>query len=174
MTGCELLQFNASLSVTPDTTQADEPAGTTVDLHLPQAAQQFPALVSPEFKETTVTLPSGLSLAPSAGDGLEGCTDAQISLESAGPGSCPNGSQIGTLTSTTPLLTEPLEGKVFLGTPHCDPCTNADADDGNMYRLFLQIEGVRGRGQAGRPYLCEPDDGAVDDDVQGHSAVADE
>jgi hypothetical protein len=141
LTGCELLQFNASLSVTPDTTQADEPAGTTVDLHLPQAPQQLPGLVSPEFKDTTVTLPSGLSLSPSAGDGLEGCTDAQISLSTAGAGSCPNGSQIGTLTATSPLLSEPLQGKVFLGTPHCDPCTNADAYDGNMYRLFLQIEG---------------------------------
>ncbi|HXB63908.1 MAG TPA: hypothetical protein VNV42_03420 [Solirubrobacteraceae bacterium] len=141
LTGCELLQFNASLSVTPDTTQADEPAGTTVELHLPQAPQQLPGLVSPEFKETTVTLPSGLSLSPSAGDGLEGCTNAQISLEMAGPGSCPNGSQIGTLTATSPLLAEPLQGKVFLGTPYCDPCTNADAYDGNMYRLFLQIEG---------------------------------
>jgi hypothetical protein len=140
--GCELLQFNASLSVTPDTTQADEPAGTTVDLHLPQAPQQLPGLVSPEFKETTVTLPSGLSLSPSAGDGLEGCTDAEISLATAGPGSCPSGSQIGTLTATSPLLSEPLQGKVFLGTPHCDPCTNADAYDGNMYRLFLQIEGA--------------------------------
>jgi hypothetical protein len=139
--GCELLQFNASLSVLPDTTQADEPAGTTVDLHLPQAPQQLPGLVSPEFKETTVTLPSGLSLSPSAGDGLEGCTDAEISLSTAGAGSCPNGSQIGTLTAISPLLSEPLQGKVFLGTPHCDPCSNADASDGNMYRLFLQIEG---------------------------------
>jgi hypothetical protein len=141
LTGCELLQFNAALSVTPDTTRADEPAGTTVELHLPQAPQQLPGLLSPEFKDTTVTLPSGLSLSPSAGDGLEGCTDAEISLSTAGAGSCPSGSQIGTLTAISPLLTEPLTGKVFLGTPHCDPCTNADAYDGNMYRLFLQIEG---------------------------------
>jgi hypothetical protein len=142
LTGCELLQFNPSLTVTPDTTRADEPAGTTVDLHLPQAAQQFPVLVSPELKETTVTLPSGLSISPSAGDGLQGCTDAQITLSSASPGSCPSGSQIGTVKVFTPLLPEPLEGQVFLGTPHCDPCTDADASDGNMYRIFLQFEGA--------------------------------
>ncbi len=139
--GCELLQFNPSLSVTPDVTQADEPAGTTVDLHLPQASQQFPALVAPEIKDTTVTLPSGLSISPSAGDGLAGCSDAQIDLSSASVGSCPLASQIGTVKVTTPLLTEPLEGQVFLGTPHCDPCTDADASDGNMYRIFLQFEG---------------------------------
>ncbi len=142
LTGCELLQFNPSLTVTPDTTQADEPAGTTVDLHLPQAPQQFPATVSPELKNTTVTLPSGLSISPSSGDGLQGCSDAQIALSTQGRGSCPTGSQIGTVKVTTPLLPEPLEGQVFLGTPHCDPCTGADASDGNMYRIFLQFEGV--------------------------------
>ena len=57
-------------------------------------------------------------------------------------GSCPSGSQIGTVKVFTPLLPEPLEGQVFLGTPHCDPCTDADASDGNMYRIFLQFEGA--------------------------------
>jgi hypothetical protein len=140
--GCELLQFNPSLSVLPDTTRADEPAGTTVDLHLPQAPQQFPALITPEIRDTTVTLPSGLSISPSAGDGLAGCTDGQIDLSSGSLGSCPLASQIGTVKVATPLLAEPLEGQVFLGTPNCDPCSNADASDGNMYRLFLQFEGA--------------------------------
>jgi hypothetical protein len=142
LTGCELLQFNPSLSVAPDTTRADEPAGTTVELAVPQAVQQFPALITPELEDTTVTLPSGLSISPSAGDGLAGCSDEQIDLSSASLGSCPAGSQIGTVKVTTPLLTEPLEGQVFLGTPHCDPCTTADASDGNMYRIFLQFEGA--------------------------------
>ncbi len=142
LTGCELLQFNPSLSVLPDTTRADEPAGTTVELAVPQAVQQFPALITPEIKGTTVTLPSGLSISPSAGDGLAGCSDAQIDLSSGSLGSCPLGSQIGTVKVTTPLLPEPLEGQVFLGTPHCDPCTTADASDGNMYRIFLQFEGA--------------------------------
>jgi hypothetical protein len=139
--GCELLQFNPSLSVLPDTSQADEPTGTTVELSEPQAPQQFPALISPEFKDTTVTLPSGLSLSPSAGDGLEGCSDAQIDLTEPGVGSCPSGSQVATVKAATPLLSEPLEGQVFLGDPNCDPCSNADASDGNMYRLFMQLEG---------------------------------
>jgi hypothetical protein len=142
LTGCELLQFNPSLTVTPDTTRADEPAGTTVNLNFPQAPQQLPGLITPELEDTTVTLPSGLSLSPSAGDGLQGCTDAQIDLSAAGVGSCPEGSQIGTVEVTTPLLPEPFEGQVFLGTPNCDPCSNADASDGNMYRLFLQFEGA--------------------------------
>jgi hypothetical protein len=139
--GCELLQFNPSLTVTPETSRADEPAGVVVEQHLPQPLQEFPSLISPELKETTVTLPSGLSLDPSSGDGLEGCSEAQIGLGSGSLGSCPDGSQIGTIQVETPLLTEPLEGQVYVGDPHCDPCTSADASDGNMFRLFLQIEG---------------------------------
>ncbi len=142
LSGCELLQFNPALSVLPDSTGADEPAGTSVELSLPQAPQQFPALVTPAIKDTTVTLPSGLSISPSAGDGLQGCDDQQIDLASASLGTCPAGSQIGTVKVKSPLLPATLEGQVFLGTPHCDPCTTADASDGNMYRIFLQFEGA--------------------------------
>jgi hypothetical protein len=139
--GCELLQFNPSIAVTPETTQADEPTGVNVDLKIPQAPQQFPALVTPALEDTTVTLPAGMSISPSAGDGLQACSDAQIALLSEPAGSCPPGSQIGTAKIFTPLLPEPLEGHVFLGTPGCNPCTNADAADGNMFRIFLEVAG---------------------------------
>jgi hypothetical protein len=139
--GCELLQFNPSITVTPDTTQADEPAGVSVDVKLPQAAQQFPALITPALKDSTVTLPAGMSISPSGGDGLQGCSDTQIALLSETAGACPSGSVLGTAKVTTPLLPEPLEGHVFLRTPNCDPCTNADASDGNMFRIFLEVQG---------------------------------
>ena len=141
LTGCELLQFNPSLTVTPDTTRADEPSGTTVQFASSArgSAAAVPGLISPELKDSTVTLPAGLSISPSAGDGLEGCSSVQIALSVAGVGSCPAGSQIGTVRVTTPLLSEVFEGQV-LGTPNCDPCSNADAADGNMYRIFLQFQ----------------------------------
>jgi hypothetical protein len=141
LTGCELLQFDPSLTVIPDTTQADEASGFVVEQHFPQGPQQFPALISPELKETTVTLPSGVSLNPAAADGLEACSDAQIDLGSAGLATCPNGSQVGTIEGETPLLKEPLKGQIYLGAPYCDPCEAADAEDGNMFRIFLELEG---------------------------------
>lgn len=141
LTGCDLLQFDPSILVTPDTTQADEPAGVNVHLTVPQAPQLSPALVTPGLKDATVTLPAGLSVSPSAADGLQGCSDAQFAPSSDSVASCPLASQIATVTITTPLLEKSLEGQVFLGTPHCDPCSNADAADGNMFRLFLQAQG---------------------------------
>ena len=141
MTGCDMLQFDPSISVTPDTTQADEPTGMTVDLHVPQSANRFPALATPELKDATVTLPAGMSVSPSAADGLAGCGDAQIGLQSIEPATCPNASVLGTVKISVPLLETPLEGQVYLGTPRCDPCTAADAADGNMLRIFIEAAG---------------------------------
>ncbi len=42
----------------------------------------------------------------------------------------------------TPLLEEPLEGEVFLGEPECGTggvCTEADASEGHIFRLFIQV-----------------------------------
>lgn len=140
ITGCNLLQFNPALEVTPETMQADEPSGVTVTIRVPQAPQLPPDLPTPEFKNVTVTLPSGVSISPSAGDGLQACTQGEIKLESRLPGTCPNGSVLGTVTATTPLLANPLHGQVFLAQPNCDPCTNADAADGNMFSIYLELE----------------------------------
>jgi hypothetical protein len=141
MTGCNMLQFDPAITVTPDTTRADEPTGVSVDLHVPQSTDRFPALVTPELKNATVTLPAGLSVSPSAADGLAGCSDAQIELESIEQASCPDASVLGTVKIFTPLLTAPLAGQVYLGTPECDPCTSADAADGRMLRIFIEASG---------------------------------
>jgi uncharacterized repeat protein (TIGR01451 family) len=138
--GCEKLHFNPSMGLQPETKEADEPTGLAVDLSIPQNADPH-GLATPPFKDVTVTLPAGMSLSPSAGDGLQACTAEQFALESNTDSSCPNASVLGTAKVTTPLLPEPLTGYVFLAKPGCDPCSNQDASDGNMFKLYLQIEG---------------------------------
>jgi hypothetical protein len=140
VTGCGLLRFDPWLSVTPDATQADAPTGLAVDLQVPQTDAPS-TLATPELKDATVTLPAGVSVSPSAADGLQACSDAQIALSSSAPGACPSASQIATVKVTTPLLPNPLEGQVFVAQPGCSPCTNQDAADGNLFRLFLQAQG---------------------------------
>jgi hypothetical protein len=140
VTGCEKLQFAPSFALQPETTKADEPSGLAVDLKIPQNPDPH-GLATPPFKNVTVTLPAGLSLSPSAADGLQACTAEQFDLESNTESSCPNASVLGTAKVTTPLLAEPLTGYVFLAEPGCDPCSNQDASDGNMFKLYLQLEG---------------------------------
>ena len=154
ITGCDMLQFEPSITVAPDTLQADEPTGVNVTLHVQQSTNRFPALATPELKDATVTLPAGMSLSPSAADGLGACSNAQIDVQSIEHGSCPDASTLGTVKVQVPLLETPLEGQVFLGSPECDPCNSTDAADGKMVRLFIEAagSGVRLK-KEGRVYL---------------------
>jgi uncharacterized repeat protein (TIGR01451 family) len=136
--GCELLRFDPSLSLTPETSRPGTPTGLAVDLAIPQTDVPN-TLATPQLKDATVTLPQGLVLSPSAADGLAGCSDAQIALSSAGSGSCPPASKIATVQVHTPPLDHPLSGAVYLGTPLCAPCANTDAQSGRMLRLFIEV-----------------------------------
>jgi hypothetical protein len=72
ITDCNALQFQPTFAVRPDTTQADEPAGYNFAIQNPQfESESSPG--TPEPRNVTVTLPSGVSLSPSAADGLGAC-----------------------------------------------------------------------------------------------------
>jgi hypothetical protein len=105
LTGCNLLQFQPTLGIQPETTQADEPSGYTFAVGNPQS-ESAGSLGTPDIRNATVTLPAGLSLSPSAADGLRGC-----------PATGPEGINIGSgETAETgrdvgnPLATEIGEG----------------------------------------------------------------
>ena len=138
--GCEKLHFAPALALQPETTKADEPSGLAVDLKVPQNEDPH-GLQTPPVKNVSVTLPAGMSLSPSAGDGLQACTAGQFDLEANTISSCPNASVLGTAKLTTPLLASPLTGYIFLAEPGCDPCSDQDASDGNMFKLYMQFEG---------------------------------
>ncbi len=138
-TGCELLSFNPTFTAAPETTAADSPTGLVTHLAIPQSPDDDFSLATADLKSATVALPAGLALSPSAADGLQACSDAQFAEESEQPAACPEASQVGTVVAHTPVLGEPLEGQVFLGSPNCSPCSLADAQDGSLVRLFLQL-----------------------------------
>jgi hypothetical protein len=138
--GCGRLSFAPSISVAPDIVEAGSPSGYTVDLRVPQSDEPG-TLATPDLRRAVVTLPDGTVLSPSAADGLEGCSDEQFGLHSTGPASCPAASQVGRLKITTPLLSSPLEGQVFVGMPSCSPCGPGDAQEGRILRIFLQAQG---------------------------------
>jgi hypothetical protein len=172
ITECNTLQFQPSLHVRPETAQADEPAGYEVNVEVPQNESALTP-GTPELKNATVTLPPGVSASPAAADGLVGCppegsngfnqggkfnaegiseTDPEATatgpdgLPHLAPGHCPAASQIGTVEITTPLLSSPLEGRLFLAEPRCGGpgqagCTQADATNGNLFEVYLEAQG---------------------------------
>jgi uncharacterized repeat protein (TIGR01451 family) len=140
-TECGLLAplFVPSIEVAPDTSQADAPAAYSVALTASQSANPE-GFATPDLKDATVTLPVGTVASPSAANGLQACSDAQLAPSSTSPAACPPASQIGTVSIKTPLLEEPLVGQVYLGAPECGPCGSAEAAEGKVLRLFLQAQ----------------------------------
>jgi hypothetical protein len=103
-------------------------------------------LSSAHLKDTTVTLPEGMTLNASAAAGLDGCSEAQIGLIGTGfpapnpihftdtPQSCPDASKVGTVEVRTPLLKDKLrEGAVYLAEPYQNPF-------GSFMAIYLVIE----------------------------------
>ena len=132
-TGCDQVPFDPSVTVTPGTTKRDSPTGGTVDVHVPQSLNPD-GIESSHVKDTNVTLPEGATINPSAANGLQACTDAQLAKGTHDPVGCPDASKIGTVEITSPALSAPLTGSVWVGTQQAD----------DPYRIFLQATGPMG------------------------------
>jgi hypothetical protein len=144
--GCAALQFQPTLSLAPEPehTGPDEPSGYGATLTVPQ--NEDPAgLATPPLKTTTVTLPAGVAISPAAANGLVGCSEGAEGIglaapaESNLPGHCPGASRVGTAKVVTSLLKEPLEGGVFVAQPACSPCSEAQAEKGEVFALYLEL-----------------------------------
>ncbi len=144
--GCNALSFTPTIEARPTTNLADAPSGFDFSLHIPQEALRSEPEVPAEadLKEATVTLPPGLVVNPSSGQGLQGCSPAQIGLTTPvattpahfteAPENCPDASKLGTVEVNTPLLHNPLLGSVFLATPHQSP-------SGALLAGYIVLEG---------------------------------
>ncbi len=127
--GCASVPFSPTVSLTPNTTQRDKPNGIALDLHIPQN-QNPAATATSHLREASLTLPSGMSLNPAAGNGLQACSDAQFGAGTNGAVACPAASTVGTVEIATPVLAGALTGNVYVGEPH----------EGNPYRVFIDAE----------------------------------
>ncbi len=107
----------------------DAPFGFAFNLHVPQS-QQPDELGTAHVKNVSVTLPPGMTISPSAANGLEACTDAQFAQGTHDPIACPAASRLGDAQISTPLLADALNGGVYLGQPL----------PGDRYRLFLNAD----------------------------------
>jgi hypothetical protein len=146
ITGCDHLGFGPSISVAPDTTEADTPAGLTVELKVPQEGLADPhGIATSNVRNTTVTLPEGVVVNPGQASGLQAC---QISEDALGPlpdgeedsdaPSCPAASKVGTVAIETPLLKDKLEGNVYVlqsNPPNLRLLVAASADGVNLKLL---------------------------------------
>ncbi len=121
MTGCNRVPFDPSVAIEPSIGSAETPSGLKFELDVPEQGILNPTgLSQAEVKKSVVRLPEGMTINPSAGEGLGACTPADYAREQLDtpPGEgCPNQSKLGTVRIDTPLLNEPLTGSLFLAQP---------------------------------------------------------
>jgi hypothetical protein len=134
----EPVPFAPSFSLTPETKQSDLPDGITTELVLPH--DPSPANIdSSQLKTASITLPEGMTLNPSAAQGLQACTPAQARIHSLVAGvACPEKSEIGTVTLDVPDLPPgSLAGRLYLGGPESGPIT------GPPYTMYIDAESAQ-------------------------------
>ncbi len=135
-TGCSSLAFAPSISQKSETTKSDAPDGTEVVLHVPQSTDEPEKVNSPDLQIAQVTLPEGMTLNPSAANGLEACTSEEIGLATNRPIGCPAKSTVGTVTVEAPGIPNgSLTGNVYVGTPE-----SQEPSSGKEYRIFITAE----------------------------------
>ena len=141
----EPLSACASLPFTPqpigllNTTNASTSSGYAFRLGADEEGLLQPTQpVASSARQVVVHLPQGVTVNPSVGAGLIGCTPAQYAAESAfnGQGNgCPNGSKIGDFIVQTPLFEnvagrEFFNGAIYLAQPRENP-------SGNLVAVYL-------------------------------------
>jgi hypothetical protein len=142
--GCGALPFNPSMSVTPLEQQANTPSGLDVVLKVPQTTiLEEKGLAEADIRNTTVTLPEGVQLSPSAANGLASCSLAQIGFKGVSPlgtdefngepAACPDAAKVGKVRIKSPVLERELTGSVYLAAQEENPF-------GSLFGIYIVVE----------------------------------
>ena len=145
--GCNSLQFNPVFSLLAETNTSDAPDGITTELTAEHPSTLNPAVDTADLQSITVKMPEGMTINPSAGAGIEGCTPEQAEVNKSSsafeiaplkPIGCPGSSKLGTVSLEVPTLPEgALRGSIYLGKPAGKPI------EGPPYTIYLAPETPR-------------------------------
>jgi hypothetical protein len=135
--GCNELRFAPTIMAAPETSQADSPTGFDVTLKVPQA-EGAGTLATPPLKRAVITLPAGMTVNPSAANGLQGCSLGDLGMSPAGvpdalPPDCPDASKVGTVELETPDLPGVLGGSIYLARQSENPF-------GSLLALYIVVD----------------------------------
>jgi hypothetical protein len=125
LAGCNHVPFTPTAEAQPTTQRASAPSGLDFNLDFEnEGLFNEEGLTQSELNKTVVVLPEGLTINPSAGVGLGGCTPedyARETLDSVPGAGCPDDSKLGTVEIETPLLTQKIKGNIFIAQPYDNP-----------------------------------------------------
>jgi hypothetical protein len=136
--GCDKVPFAPTATITPQTSQYESPDGVTTDVHVPQFEKSNQINTS-DINDARITLPEGLTLNPSAVNGLQACKQSQLHRGFSAPVECPGASKIGTVNIETDLPPGSLAGNVYLGQ---EDGTAAITGLPHPFLIFIDAESV--------------------------------
>jgi hypothetical protein len=150
-TGCNLVPFTPSIEIHPSATQLDQPDGPVVELKVPQH-ELSSEIESSDLQTAELTLPEGMTLNPSAAQGLEGCTPEQVGILTNGtrteaPVACPEKSILGSVALEVPTLPAgSFTGKMYLGKSPTSAITDPPftvylVADSARYGVSVRLQG---------------------------------
>ncbi|HEX7279225.1 MAG TPA: hypothetical protein VF255_06315, partial [Solirubrobacterales bacterium] len=117
--------FDPTIDSAPTSKLAENPSGLSFSLTMPNSnLLNRDGIAEGQAKKVEVDLPQGMTINPSQGEGLAGCSPAQYASETASskPGQgCPDASKIGTVKIATPLIKEEVRGSLYVASPHDNP-----------------------------------------------------
>jgi hypothetical protein len=123
--GCNRVPFSPTSSTEPTTDRASAPSGLNFNLDFKdEGLTSAEGIAQAQASKTVVKFPEGLTINPSAGVGLGGCTPAGYAaetIESVPGAGCPNDSKLGTVEIETPLLAQKIHGSIFIAQPYDNP-----------------------------------------------------
>ena len=128
LASCNNVPFDPSISGAPTSKLAENPSGLSYSLKMPNSGLlNKDAIAEGQPKKVEVTLPDGMTLNPSAAEGLATCSPSQYASErfDSTPGEgCPDASKIGNVEIDTPLIDEDVKGSLYIASPYDNPFDN--------------------------------------------------
>jgi len=139
---CDTIPYDPEIEVDPGTAEVNSPAAAKVAVDVPHL-KEADGQDSSHTRQTTVTLPQGMGLNPSAANGLKTCTDKEFGKGTRNPVACPPESIVGRVKIESPPLIdqlnpqpeEALEGNVYAGKQ-----LSRDPASGDEYRIFIDAK----------------------------------
>jgi hypothetical protein len=121
--GCEKLLFDPELGALPTTSEAESASGLDVQIEVSDEGLTSPdGLAKADIEATEIRLPRGMTVSPSAAEGLGVCSEEQFDAAALFEQGCPNASKLGTLEVTTPILeNRVLRGSFYLAEQYENP-----------------------------------------------------
>jgi hypothetical protein len=123
--GCNKVPFDPSIAAAPTSKLAENPSGLSFSLKMPNSnLLNKDGIAEGQPKRVEVELPEGMTLNPSAAEGLAVCSPPDYARErfDSKPGEgCPDASKLGNVSIDTPLIKGDVKGSLYIATSYDNP-----------------------------------------------------